>query len=89
VSSALQSVLIALAVAGAPIGYVAYVSFLSPDNWVYEGGNTSNWVDAGAHAAPGPIAGAGLPALGIVAGFYWVVRRRRNSSAARMDKGEK
>ena len=30
---------------------------------------------AGAPAAPGPIAGVGLPALVLVAGAYWVNRR--------------
>jgi hypothetical protein len=29
--------------------------------------------------APGPIAGAGLPVLGIGYGVYWLIRRRRKS----------
>jgi MYXO-CTERM domain-containing protein len=78
-SAVLKSVLVALAVAGAPIGYVAYVSFLSPDDWVYGGGSPSNWTDAGYHAAPGPTAGAGLPVLAVGAGIYWLVRRRRKA----------
>jgi hypothetical protein len=34
----------------------------------------------GNHSAPGPLIGAGLPALaaGIGYGVYWLVRRRRN-----------
>jgi hypothetical protein len=30
------------------------------------------------HGAPGPIVGAGLPALAIGYGVYWLVKRRRN-----------
>jgi hypothetical protein len=29
------------------------------------------------HAAPGPIAGAGLPVLAVGFGVYWLIRRRR------------
>lgn len=32
------------------------------------------------HAAPGPIAGAGLPALTIGYGVYWLVKRRRRKN---------
>jgi hypothetical protein len=79
-SAALKTVLIALALAGAPVGYVAYVSFLSPDNWVYGGGSPSNWSDAGYHGAPGPIAGASLPVLAVGGGIYWFIRRRRKAN---------
>jgi hypothetical protein len=30
-----------------------------------------------ARAAPGPIVGAGLPALAVRPGVYWLIRRRR------------
>ena len=59
-------------------GYVFYNAALSSDNWIYEGG--TNWKDGGYHAAPGPIAGAGLPVLAVGFGVYWLVRRRRKSS---------
>lgn len=35
----------------------------------------------GIQGAPGPIAGAGLPALAIGYGVYWLVRRRRQKSS--------
>jgi hypothetical protein len=76
-SPILKAVLVALALAGAPAGYVFYNAVLSPDNWVYEGGKASNWNDTGLHPAPGPIAGAGLPGLAVGLGLYWLIRRRR------------
>jgi hypothetical protein len=80
-SAVLQAVLIALAaIVGVPAGYVFYNSFLSPDNWTYQGGSPSNWKNTGYHAAPGPIAGASLPVLAVGYGVYWLVRRRRKSS---------
>jgi hypothetical protein len=82
-SSLLKTVLIALALAGAPVGYVFYNALLSPDNWVFRGGNTSNWADAGYHAAPGPIAGASLPVLAVGYGVYWLIRRRRKANSTR------
>ncbi len=33
---------------------------------------------AGRIIVPGPIAGAGLPALAVVGGAYWLVRKLRN-----------
>ncbi len=33
---------------------------------------------AGGIAVPGPIAGAGLPALAVAGGAYWLVRKLRN-----------
>ena len=78
-STLLKIVLTALALTGIPAGYVFYSALLSPDNWVYKGGKASNWVDAGYHAAPGPIAGASLPVLAVGAGVFWLVRRRRKA----------
>jgi len=78
-STVLKSVLVAIALLGAPVGYVFYQAQLSPENWVYQGGSASNWKDAGKHGAPGPIAGAGLPLILVGAGIYWAVRRRRTS----------
>jgi hypothetical protein len=79
-SALLKTILVTLALAGAPVGFVFYNAALSPDNWVYKGGNAANWVDAGYHGAPGPIAGASLPVLAVGAGVYWLVRRRRKAS---------
>jgi len=76
-SAVLKSVLIAIALAGAPVGYVFYNAALSPDNWVYQGGGA--WKDTGYHAAPGPVAGASLPVLAVGFGVYWLARRRRKA----------
>jgi hypothetical protein len=69
---------LALAALTASIGTVFYNVLLSPDNWIFQGGN--RWLDGGYHAAPGPIAGASLPVLAVGFGIYWLVRRRRDSS---------
>ena len=77
-SAALKIVLVLTALAGAPVGYVFYNATLSPDAWRYGGALPSNWTDIGAyHAAPGPIAGVGLPFLGLSGGAYWLFRRTR------------
>jgi hypothetical protein len=76
----LAAVLAIIALVGPPIGYVFYESALSPNDWIYQG--NSQWADGGYHGAPGPIAGAGLPALLVGGGAYWVVRR---SSRKRKD----
>jgi hypothetical protein len=67
------------ALASAPVGYVFYQAALSPDSWTYEGGPANNWKDNGVYrGAPGPIAGAGLPFVAVLAGgAYWLVRRAR------------
>lgn len=67
---------------GVPVaaGTVLYSGYVSPDNWVYQGGdflNTHDYKDGGVHGAPGPIAGAGLPVLALGYGAYWLVKRRR------------
>jgi hypothetical protein len=72
-----------LALVGVPVtaGAVLYSGIVSPDNWVYQGGsvvNTHNYKDGGAHVAPGPIAGAGLPFIVIGYGAYWLIKRRRH-----------
>ena len=78
----LKIVLVVLAVSGtASAGYVYYNSALSPNNWDYQGGKATTWKDSGVHGAPGPIAGAGLPVLGIGFGAYWLVRRYRRKSS--------
>ena len=35
--------------------------------------------NGGVRGAPGPIAGAGLPFLGIAYGVYWLIRRRQKA----------
>lgn len=36
-------------------------------------------VFAGAQAVPGPVIGAGLPALALFGAGYWLIRRRRKA----------
>jgi hypothetical protein len=71
-----------LAAVGVPatVGTILYSGSVSSHNWVYEGGSafsTINYKDGGVHAAPGPIVGAGLPALAVGYGVYWLTKRRR------------
>jgi hypothetical protein len=76
--SLLKVILFVLALSGAATtGFVFYNGALSPDNWIFEGGSPINWKDGGLHGAPGPIAGAGLPAVAIAYGVYRLIRRRR------------
>lgn len=72
--------LVVTAALGAPVGYVFYQGSRSPDNWIYQGGSSSNWKDGGLHGVPGPIAGAGLPIIGIGYGAYWLIRRYRRNT---------
>jgi hypothetical protein len=81
-STYLKTVLILVALAGAPVGYVFYESALSPYDWAYQGGAPDNWKNAGYHGAPGPVLGAGLPIAVIAGGAYWLYRRRRVMRAA-------
>ena len=80
----LAKLLLLLALVGVPVtvGTVLYSGIVSPDNWIYEGGSQfspSDYKNGGAHAAPGPIAGAGLPFIAVGYGVYWLIKRKRRS----------
>jgi LPXTG-motif cell wall-anchored protein len=45
-----------------------------------QGGNNNNQ-GGGFSGAPGPLVGAGLPVLLVGGGIYWLVRRRKRTSA--------
>jgi hypothetical protein len=57
-----------------PVGvYFVAALFFPPDVlYTYSG--------YGLHAAPGPIAGAGLPLLAVGFGVYWMIKRRRKAN---------
>jgi hypothetical protein len=42
------------------------------------GGPNPGRGNSGVHGAPGPVAGAGLPVVGVAYGLYWLIRRRQN-----------
>ena len=60
---------------GVSVGTVAYSALVSPDNWQYQG--AGSWKDIGHHAAPGPVIGAGLPAVLLLGAGYRITRRFR------------
>jgi hypothetical protein len=59
--------------AAVPVGvYFTVTLFFPPDQqFTYSG--------YGLHAAPGPLAGAGLPLLAVGFGVYWMIKRRRKA----------
>ncbi len=66
-----------VAIGGVSVGTIAFNAAISPDNWMYQGGGA--WTDIGPHAAPGPVIGAGLPVLLLIAGG-WAARRFRGKA---------
>jgi hypothetical protein len=87
-SAILKTALILAALAGAPVGYVFYSAVLSSNDWIYQGSNPSNWKNGGVHGAPGPIAGAGLPVIGIAFGAWLYRRYRRRADLGKRDVHE-
>jgi hypothetical protein len=59
------------------------VSALAQNNQGQNNNNQgqNNQGGGGVHGAPGPLVGAGLPALVIAGGIYWLVRRKKRASA--------
>jgi hypothetical protein len=49
------------------------------EGWFNESGKHERGNNGDVHGAPGPIAGAGLPALAVGYGIYWLMRRRRKT----------
>ena len=60
--------------------YGYYNAGSSPDAWALRESQSSGGGDGEIHAAPGPIAGAGLPVLLLAGGVYWVLRRYRRKA---------
>jgi hypothetical protein len=71
---------------GAPVaggggenGVAARLADVVGDIFDSSGGPNSNRGNSDVRGAPSPIAGAGLPFLGIGYGVYWLIRRRRKA----------
>lgn len=64
-----------LGVSGFTFNWASVISFDTSEQVVYSNGNQIT-------AVPGPTAGAGLGALAMGLGFYWVNRRRKNQASA-------
>ena len=64
--------------AAVPVGVVVSLTIFG-QTYSYQSPGSSS---GGFHGAPGPIAGAGLPALLVAGGgIYWLVRRRKRSAS--------
>ena len=73
--------LVVLLVAPGLVLYGHYNAGSSPDAWSQAAGqSTGGGGGAGLSAAPGPVMGAGLPVLVVLAGGYWVARRLRRKT---------
>ena len=70
--------LVVMLVAPGLVLYGQYNAGSSPDAWGV--GQSSGGGGGEIQAAPGPIAGAGLPVLLLAGGVYWVVRRYRRKA---------
>jgi hypothetical protein len=77
----LKATLVVLAATGvATTGYIFYNGGLSPDTWVFQGGNPTNWARGGVHGAPGPIVGAfGLPVFFVTYAVYRLMKRHHKA----------
>src|ERR1700730_18152586 len=59
--------------AAVPVGFYFVAALFFPPDVLY------TYSGYGLHAAPGPIAGAGLPLLAVGFGVYWMIKRRRKA----------
>jgi hypothetical protein len=59
--------------AAVPVGVYFFAALFFPPDVLY------TYSGYGLHAAPGPIAGAGLPLLAAGFGVYWMIKRRRKA----------
>jgi hypothetical protein len=62
------------------LSFMLFMTFCLPvlaGNGQGQNGNGQGQNGNGIRAAPGPVAGAGLPVMAVGYGVYWLVRRRR------------
>jgi hypothetical protein len=76
-----------LIIASALLGALCVPALAGGGNDQGQNNNNQGNNGGGTHGVPGPLVGAGLPALAVGYGAYWLVRRYRRKSDVCKQKG--